>query len=586
MKDNKSKDDDFDFDIEIEEDKSESTEDVKENSKENLPKQDLKQDNLQNEDLKIEIEKIDKAIDKMAAKQDNLQDVTFEIMENDTSSDVMKEEEKIKSHDSDIESEDFELGEDDDFEIIESDEEVNVQIDSDRKKRRIRLVAIAIVVLIVCSFGCYLFITQRAQLDKFDSALHENQYALAKNLYSELMDSQKSEADMIVESKVDEIYLRYYKGSINIEKAKEELDLLTAIKSGARDKIREMKRLFNVLVTSEENYAKGKECYDLGQLKNSIIYYGKVIPKDAHYKSAQNILKKISAEYRKEQIDIAEGYAKEEDYDSAIKIMYAYLKLLSKDQVAMKQLQAYKSAKLDLNISDIQDTVDVYVKKNNFVAAINIVKNAMTEYGEDERLVTQLASLKKSMYKEVNSYIESERYVTAVGILKKYIKIERDDEKATKLIEKYSNKVSSGVFLSKAKPKSEEGKSYVIDDLQDYKDANGQKYEDVLEVVGYRNLESKGNRVIENNGYTKLTGTIGYVSSKDIAYYKEGEGKIIISGDGKTLFTSEVMTEKSKNQSVDLDISSYKTITFAWEPADSKNVKMYSIVLGDFKFAK
>ena len=146
--------------------------------------------------------------------------------------------------------------------------------------------------------------------------------------------------------------------------------------------------------------------------------------------------------------------------------------------------------------------------------------------------------------------------------------------------------MSSGVYLSKVKPKSQEGKSYVITELQDYKDANGQKYEDVLEVVGYRNLKSSGNRVIENNGYTKLTGTIGYVSSKDIKYYKEGEGRVIIYGDGKKLFTSDIMTEKTKNQKVDINIKGYKSIKFAWEPIDSKNVKMYSIVLGDFKFTK
>ena len=194
--------------------------------------------------------------------------------------------------------------------------------------------------------------------------------------------------------------------------------------------------------------------------------------------------------------------------------------------------------------------------------------------------------MKKELYKEVDNYIESGRYTTAVSILERYTKVIKDDSKATELINQYRKKVSSGVYLSKVKPKSKKGKSYVISELQNYKDASGQSYEDVLEVVGYRNLESSGSRVIENNGYTQLTGTIGYVSSKDIKYYKEGEGRIIISGDGKKLFTSEIMTEKSKNQKVNISIKEYKSITFAWEPADSKNVKMYSIVLGDFKFTK
>lgn len=549
MEENKSKDADFDF--EIDEGNETKVEDVG-------------------------VEKV--RVEDSSAENKEKEDIIFESSD-DSQSDVHDNLEVDEDLDND---EDL----DEDFEIIESDEELNEQINSYRKKKRLKLVIISILVLVVCSAGCYFFIQQRALLDKFDTSLHDNQYTLAKNIYSEFMDSQKSEADTMVAAKVEEIYSRYYKGTIDLEKAESELDSLSKIKSGAREEIRNMRDLFAVIVSSQENFEKGKEAYDAGELKKSIIYFGKVIQKDAKYKEAQNRLKKISAEYRKGQIAKAEEYANDEDYNSAIKIMYDYLKLIANDKIAQKQLQVYKSAKLDLNISDIEDTVDLYTKKNDYVAAIKIVKNAITEYGEDKRLTTLFTSLKKDMYKEVDSYIESDRYTTAVSILKSYSKVVKDDLKATELINKYSNKVSTGAYLSKVKPKSQEGKSYVITELQDYKDANGQKYEDVLEIVGYRNLESCGNRVIENNGYTKLTGTIGYVSSKDIKYYKEGEGRVIIYGDGKKLFTSDIMTEKTKNQKVDINIKGYKSIKFAWEPINSKNVKMYSIVLGDFKFTK
>ena len=132
----------------------------------------------------------------------------------------------------------------------------------------------------------------------------------------------------------------------------------------------------------------------------------------------------------------------------------------------------------------------------------------------------------------------------------------------------------------------QEGKCYVIDEVSDYKDANDNSYESVLEVVGYRNLDTKGKLVYENKDYTTLTGSIGYVSSKDIEYYKEGSGKLFILGDGKIIFTSDEITEKSKNQQVNVDISSYKKITIEWKPTNANNVKMYSIVLGDFMFVK
>ena len=544
MKENKSKDTDFDFEID------------------------------DNDDVKVRDEDREKV--KIKDNTETKDDIIFE------SSDDIKSDIHEDSEIDDKEKDDSE----DDFEIIESDEEYNEQICTYRKNKRLKLVIISVIVLVLCSAGCYFFIQQRALLDKFDASLHDNQYNLAKTIYGEFMDSQKTEAELMVETKVDEIYNRYYKGTISLEKAEEELDLLSDIKSGARQKIRDMRVLFAVIVRSQGNYEKGKEAYEAGELKKSIIYYGKVIKQDAKYRDAQNNLKKISAEYRKGEIEKAEKYAADEDYNSAIKVMYGYLKLLANDKIAQRQLQTYKSAKLDLNISDIEDTVDLYTKKSDYVAAIKIVKNAITEYGEDKRLTSLFTSLKKELYKEVDNYIESGRYTTAVSILERYTKVIKDDSKATELINQYRKKVSSGVYLSKVKPKSKKGKSYVISELQNYKDASGQSYEDVLEVVGYRNLESSGSRVIENNGYTQLTGTIGYVSSKDIKYYKEGEGRIIISGDGKKLFTSEIMTEKSKNQKVNISIKEYKSITFAWEPADSKNVKMYSIVLGDFKFTK
>lgn len=553
MEENKSKDADFDFEINEDNEK--------------------KDENEVNE--KVEVED-------SSAEKKKKEDIIFESS-GDTQSDIHETLEVDEALDND-DNLDEDL--DEDFEIIESDEEFSEEINSYRKRKRLKLVIIAILVLIVCSAGCYFFIQQRALLDKFDASLHDNQYTLAKNIYREFMDSQKSEADSMVAAKVEEIYSRYYKGAIDLKKAESELDSVSKIKSGAREEISNMRALFAVIVSSQENFEKGKEAYEAGELKKSIIYFGKVIQKDAKYKEAQNRLKKISAEYRKEQIAKAEEFANDEDYNSAIKIMYDYLKLIANDKIAQKQLQTYKSAKLDLYISDIEDTVDIYTKKNDYVGAIKIVKNAITEYGEDKRLTTLFTSLKKDMYKEVDSFIESGRYTTAVSILKNYLKVVNDDSKATELIKKYSNKVSSGVYLSKVKPKSQEGKSYVITELQDYKDANGEKYEDVLEVVGYRNLESSGNRVIENNGYTKLTGTVGYVSSKDIKYYKEGEGRVIIYGDGKKLFTSDIMTEKTKNQKVDLNIKGYKSIKFAWEPINAKNVKMYSIVLGDFKFTK
>lgn len=508
--------------------------------------------------------------------------VDFEAIESEENFEKNKE-----SEDSSEDNSDVVLGDDEDFEIIEDDDVVAEKIDRHRKKKRIKLTIISIVVLIVCSMGCYLFIDQRAQLDRFDASLHNNSYKEAIQLYNSLMDSQKSKADMMVESKVQDIYKTYYKGSLSIEKSLAELDKLAELDSGAKEKINKMKELFAILKESEKNFAKGQKAYEDDELKNSIIYYGKVIKKDTHYKAANTKLKKIATKYRKQEIARAQKCIDEDDdYDSAIKIMYDYLKLLSKDKVAIEQLQKYKSEKLNLSISDIEDSVDVKVKKQDYVGAIGIVKDAINEYGEDKRLVDMLPDLVENMYEQVEKYIKSDRYTTAVSTLKEYLNIVKTDEKASGLIKDYSSKVTKGKPLSSIKANAQEGKFYVIDELSEYKDANGNKYDDVVEVVGYRNLDTKGKLEYNNDGYSTLTGSIGYVNSKDIEYYKDGSGKIFISGDGKILFTSDEITATSKNQEVNIDIAKYKKITIEWKPINSSNIKMYNIVLGNFTFVK
>lgn len=504
------------------------------------------------------------------------------LTEPDFSMDKSEVTRTITNSDGDV----IELAEDEDFEIIEENDELRENINNYRKRKRVKLTLVAIIVLVCCSAGCYLFIDQRAQLDRFDASLHSSKYTEAKELYDTLMDSQKSEANRMIESKLTDIYKKYYKGGYTINQAIAELDKILTIESGAKDKINDAKELFAILTKSEENYKKGKEAYENGELKNSIVYYGKVVKKDAKYKSAQTALKKIAAEYRKQEIARAEEFIVDEDYDSAIKIMYDYLKLLATDKEAMKQLQKYKSAKLDMSISDIEDSVDVEVKKNDYVEAIEIVKGSMDEYGEDKRLVDMLPPLVSEMYKQVEEFIKSERYSSAVSTLKSYLNIVGEDEKASGLVKEYSSKVSKGDYLSKMKYETSEGKSYIIEDVSHYKDANGNVYEDVLEVVGYRNLDTKGKLVYKNDGYKTLTGSIGYVSDEDIEYYKDGSGKLFILGDGNIIFTSDEVTQTSKNQEVNIDISKYKRITFEWKPTNANNVKMYNIVLGDFTFIK
>lgn len=501
-------------------------------------------------------------------------EVTFEFIEDEKSENdkFAKEDDKEASQ------------KDEDFEIIEEDESLLKENEVSRNRKRIKLILVAFVVLVICSVGCYTFIVKRAEQDKFEAALHNNQYSLAKDLYNDLMDSQKPDANEIIKNKISEIYDRYYKGTIDSKTAIEELKELKKISTGVESDINSQLKVFDRILVSEKQYEEGAKLYEDGKLKESIIAYNKVIPEDTNYKKAQTLLAKVASEYKKEQIEAADEYAAKDDYDNAIAIMNSCLKLLKDDEKISKQLQEYKSKKLSLNISDIFDLVKVQVNKDNYVEAIKLVNNSITEYGSDKRLVDKLEELKKAMFDEVTKYIESERYSMAVGILKSYRRIIVNDEKAEELIKKYSSKVKEGKKLSELEIIRENGKKYVIDKVGEYKDAKGAKYEDVIEVVGYRNLDTKGSMTIKNSGYKTLSGVIGYVSSKQISYYKNGKGKIYIYGDSSKIYESKVLSESSDNEEVDIDISKYGEIRIEWKPADEKDVKMYGIVLGDFNF--
>ena len=49
---------------------------------------------------------------------------------------------------------------------------------------------------------------------------------------------------------------------------------------------------------------------------------------------------------------------------------------------------------------------------------------------------------------------------------------------------------------------------------------------------------------------------------------------------------AEQIDKESENENVDINIVNYSKITIEWKPTNPSNIKMYSIVLGDFKFEK
>jgi tetratricopeptide (TPR) repeat protein len=395
------------------------------------------------------------------------------------------------------------------------------------------------------------------------------------------MDSQLSQADIMIVDKANKIYEKYSKGAIKSDKAIEEITKLQTITENELSDIDDLLKLYKRIQFSEENFEKATKLYEENNLVEAITYFKKVIKEDSHYNTAQSQLKKVVGEYRTTRVEEAEKHAENEEYDKAILVMLDTLEILSDDEQSKKQLQTYKSAKLSLEISDIMDTVDVYSKKKEYVNAIKVVKKAVTTYGEDVRLLDMMSSLVDNMYKEVDNYIKSKRYTVAVTILKSYVRIVPDDEKAAGLITKYASNVDRGTYLSNIKWLATEGKSYKINDVANYIDAEGNKYESVVELAGYKNLDKTGSIVFDATNYKTLTGMVGYVNGEQIAYYKEGKGVIRIYGDNKQIFKSEVLSEEGKTQEIDLDISKYKQVKIAWSSADTKNIKTYGIVLGD-----
>ena len=578
--------DEFDFEFndgdEVSSDSNKKN-DKKKDKKSNKKIDDKKNHKKDKKKDKKHKEKLDKKSDvgNEQVTSDEL-DITQDTDVNKTSNDDFK----IQDIDSKVketsfeEDTDFEM-EEDAFEIIEEDQEYLRKKSIDTTKKMIRLVIVGLILMIACSLGCYTFIIKRAELDKFDSALHEGQYDSAAKIYQNLMDSQLSQADIMIVEKANKIYEKYSKSAIKSDKAVEEINKLQKISENDLKELQDMLKLYKRIIVSEEHFEKAIKAYEEMNYVEAITYFKKVIKEDSHFNTAQNQLKKVVGDYRKIRVEEAEKHAENEEYDKAITVMLDTLKVLGDDEQTNKQLQTYRSAKLSLEISDIMDTVDVYSKKKEYVNAIKVVKKAITTYGEDVRLLDMMSSLVDSMYKEVNKYIESKRYTVAVTMLKSYVRIVPDDSKAAELISKYASNVERGTYLSKLKWTSSEGKSYKIEDVANYTDAEGNKYESVIELAGYKNLDKTGSIVFDATNYKTLTGMIGYVNGEQISYYKEGKGIVRIYGDNKQIFKSEVLSEDGKTHEIDLDISAYKQIKITWSSADTKNIKTYGIVLGD-----
>lgn len=138
------------------------------------------------------------------------------------------------------------------------------------------------------------------------------------------------------------------------------------------------------LVSSNESFKTGKDCFDSEDYMNAIENLNNVIPEDSNYAKAQELIAESKKYFKEEKIDEAQLKANDGEYLLAIESLNEINSVLPDDEEIVKLLSEYE----DLYCSEvIQNAKDTYPDvATDWEKAIVIIKEAQQDFPDNELL--------------------------------------------------------------------------------------------------------------------------------------------------------------------------------------------------------
>ena len=396
------------------------------------------------------------------------------------------------------------------------------------------ILAVVIAAVIVI---CILVSNANNPVNKMINAINSGDYDTAEELYYDNYSALSDNQAVIdaIQAQVDSVEKSYKDGSIDYSTAINKLDDISTLPMAYETTLSDVRSELSSLKESAENLKQGDEYLKEKQYSSAIYYYDEVSKKDtANYKKAQEQKAKAIDGIRQGYFDDAKDYFDSENYGYAISELQSALNndYLKDDEKTNSQIDTY--------VDQIIKKSDEYFNNKEYKRATETIDNVRAMFDEDS-----------DNYKKLNTQLEK---------LNKDIPIKLQDIDFDSSNTDYFYRYQSGS-----------------------KDVSGNEYngDNVCTMSVSKYHENAYAELYVNKSYKKIKGTIAVkknsysdITSNTKAYFE-------LVGDKKTLYKSEVLTNKSEPISFDVNIKDVDELTIKLVYVKSGGNSSIEVILSD-----
>lgn len=391
---------------------------------------------------------------------------------------------------------------------------------------------IAAVVIVGIIILCVCISNANNPVNKMINAINAGEYDEAETIYYANIDQLYGNKDIInaIQQKVDAVKEDYTNGTIDYDEAYDMLDDIGDLPMAYSTNLSEIKSDMYDIEQSNTYFKKAEEYLSKKDYSNAIYYYDQVAKDSKNYKTAQSQKEKAVDGIRKNYLDKAKDYVKDGSYSSAVNQLQYGLEndYLKDDDVLTKQISAYVDEAIKKSENMFSD--------KGYEAALSLIEDLKSSFSEGDSNYQKLDAQYEKLEKETPVLLH-EMAINNYDYFYKYQSGSKDV---------LGNVYDSGnvCSMSISKYNSDKG-AYVEVYAKDYKKVSG-------------------TLAVENGSACKA--------------------RFEIIGDGKTLYKSEELTNKSKPIVFDVNIKDVEWLTIKLTYV--KDSGYTDVILSDVEFYK
>lgn len=301
------------------------------------------------------------------------------------------------------------------------------------------------------------------------------------------------------------------------------------------------------LKESKDAFKSANELFDRDEYKQAIYKYRLVISDDDNYDKAQKQIEKSAEKYKEKALELADGYAKNNEYGSAIKELKEVAEIIDDKEIKSK-LSEYTDKYSSTIKSEAMSKSDAYAKSGDWVNAVLTLDTAIKDIGDDNELKSKLSEY-------------SAKYVTYIISKSDKLIGERNYSEAISLLNDALKTVPENESLKSKLASVEDSKPVPLSDAV-MVNHDGWEWNDGAPIDTFGNDYSEASNYVipyyngygEFRIYKKYKTLSGYIAPFE-KKYEESEWYVQIYVDDKLAYTSKNITRKTDKFSFNVNVA-------------------------------